>query len=67
MYCKCIVNVAFKKYNRFLCVHSRLRNNVPYFLKNTNLFFTRLIRRTKITQITIDMSNYFFLNVHTLF
>ena len=36
-------------------------------LNSINLFFIRLTRRIpKITQIIIDMPNYFFLNVFTL-
>ena len=43
------------------------RRQLTYKKKKFTLFFIRLIRRRKITQIIIDIPNYFYLNAFTLF
>ena len=59
----------FKNTTRFFCVIPHLRNHVRYFQKRiySNLFFIKLIRTRKITQIVINMPNNCFHNVFTLF
>ena len=65
---------GFKNTTRFFCVHSPFEKYCTVFFEtiskksnNSNFFFIRVIRIRKITQIIINMPNYFFLNVSTLF
>ena len=67
MYCK----HCFKKAIRFFVYIPCLISSALYFLKykpNSKLFFIKITRRIKKpSQIIMNMPNYFFFNMSTLF
>ena len=55
---------SFKNTTRFFCVHFPFEKNVLYFLKHKS---DSSEEENCITQIIMNMPNYFFLNVFILF